>query len=85
MSRSNWIKQPESARETCHCKVLPLTLKGLQSVVSKYSQNSKVNWHRVQFEYLSIVARVLQIEPVLVLTDNTAIFDHDCSKDNLLK
>lgn len=74
MSRSTWIKHPGNARPTCHCTVLPLTLKALQLVAKKYKQNSKLNWHRVEFQYITVVARVLELDPILTLSDNTAIF-----------
>lgn len=81
MSRNTWIKQPSTAKDTCNCKVLPLTLKALQSVAKKYKQNSKVNWHKVQFDYLSVVARVVQTVPTLILSDNTSVYHYESFKD----
>lgn len=81
MSRSTWIKHPQNVKSTCHCTVLPLTLKAFVSIVTKYHKNAKLNWHLVEFSYISIVARVLQVEPCLVLSDNTANYHYEGFKE----
>ena len=75
MNRCNWSKQPNSKviPQVCHCGVLPLTLKTFDKLVGKFNKNSKLKWHLVEFHFVSVVARVLQLEPYLVITDNTAI------------
>ena len=78
MNRSNWIKHPNSnIKPVCHCGVLPLTIKALQELVRNYNKTSKVKWHSVDFNFISIVARVLQVSPTLVISDNSSVLEYD--------
>ena len=52
---------------------LPLTLKGLERVVSDYKKTTKVSlWDKTRYKWIKVVTRVVQTKPNIILSDNTA-------------
>lgn len=57
--------------------LLATSLKGLQAIAADYARKGmRPAWRTTHFQYLVVVARLLECSPQMVLSDNTDILVH---------
>ena len=82
MNNHTWIEDPEQIKSPQISPVIHTTLKTLEVIKEKFIKCSKPCWHRTEFRCIIVVARILEVNPpVVVLSDNTAILVHEPKPD----
>ena len=76
MDRTQWINSPLEEGSVAPVRVLPLTIKSLFALLREYEHQVEPKWHQQSFKYITLVARVIQTEPVFVIDDNTAALQY---------
>ena len=77
MDNRNWLDDPRRIAEMNPVPLLATSLKGLQAIAADYARKGmRPVWRTTHFQYLVVVARLLESSPHLVLSDNTDTLIH---------